>query len=203
VLCLDDFYRDIDDPGLPLMTRTPATVAKPTGTPAAALSGGGPLPAAAPPDGAVLPDPALVDWESPRSWDAAAAVDAIDALARVGRVEVPSYSIAASRKMGSHSIDLGGARLFIAEGIFAAEVVDACHGRGLLAGAFTVRRARAITFTRRLVRDLREHRKAPGVLIRRGIALFGAEPSVVAGQIAQGCVAASGAEILRRVARLT
>jgi uridine kinase len=59
-----------------------------------------------------------------------------------------------------------------------------------------------MTFARRLVRDLAERRKPPMVLVRRGIALLRNEPAVLARQVALGCEAASGREILSRVAAL-
>jgi uridine kinase len=57
----------------------------------------------------------------------------------------------------------------------------------VLADAVVVRRARWKNFLRRLRRDLTEHRKPPMTLVRRGLALFRAEPSVVARQVALGC----------------
>ena len=40
---------------------------------------------------------------------------------------------------------------------------------GLLAAAYCVRQHPLVTFWRRLTRDLREHRKPPLVLVRRGV----------------------------------
>jgi uridine kinase len=65
--------------------------------------------------------------------------------------------------------------------------VAACAGRGVLADAIVVRRAPWKNFLRRLRRDLVEHRKPPLTLVRRGLALFRAEPAVVARQVALGC----------------
>ena len=64
-------------------------------------------------------------------------------------------------------LDLGGRPLFVAEGIFAPEVVPACSPAGMLAAAYCVRQHPVVTFWRRLTRDLREHRKPPLVLVRR------------------------------------
>ena len=44
-----------------------------------------------------------------------------------------------------------------------------------------------MTFWRRLTRDLREHRKPPLVLVRRGLALLRDQRRVVANAVAQGC----------------
>lgn len=72
-----------------------------------------------------------VDWESPAAWSADDAIAVILALARKGSADVPIYAIGADRRVGRRPLLLDGARLFIAEGIFPAEIVDRC--RGLLA----------------------------------------------------------------------
>ncbi len=165
VLCLDDFYKDGDDPTLPRH------------------------------DG-------LVDWDSPRSWDAGAAVETIARLARDGKAEVPVYAIGADRQVATRTFEVAGSPLFVAEGIFAAEIVDECRRRGLLAGAYALRRPRGATFLRRLARDLAEQRKAPRVLLRRGLALLRAEPAVLRRQAGLGARPAPAGEVLRRVADL-
>ncbi|MFI7575111.1 hypothetical protein [Micromonospora sp. NPDC049497] len=90
----------------------------------------------------------------------------------------------------------------MAEGIFAAEIVAECHRRGLVAGAYALRRPRGATFVRRLARDLAEQRKAPRVLLRRGVELLRAEPAVLRRQTGLGAEAARAGEVLRRVAGL-
>ena len=148
------------------------------------------------PDGAV-------DWESPASWDGSGAVAAIETLCRAGQVHTPIYAIGQDRRVGEHTVDLGGRPLFVAEGIFAAEIVAECRARGLLAAAFTLRRARGLTFVRRLARDLTEARKPPAVLMRRGVALLRAEPAVLARQVELGAAAASARTVLAKVAGLS
>jgi uridine kinase len=44
-----------------------------------------------------------------------------------------------------------------------------------------------VTFWRRLTRDLREHRKPPLVLVRRGLALMRDQQRVVAHAVERGC----------------
>ncbi|GAA2705995.1 uridine kinase [Micromonospora olivasterospora] len=122
VLCLDDFYKDGDDPSLPRR------------------------------DG-------MVDWDSPQSWDAETAVESIARLARDGKAEVPVYAIGADRRVTTRPFDVAGSPLFVAEGIFAAEIVEECRRRGVLAGAYALRRPRHATFLRRLARDLAEQRR--------------------------------------------
>lgn len=129
----------------------------------------------------------LVDWDDPRCWDGTAAVAALDRLCRTGRAEVPIYDIATDSRVGSRRVELGESPYVIAEGIFSPEIVAACRERGLLAAAICLRRPRAATFTFRLMRDLREHRKPPWMLLRRGLLLYRREPGIVADAVRQGC----------------
>jgi uridine kinase len=129
----------------------------------------------------------IVDWDDPASWDAAAALVAIEAVCRDGYAEVPVYDIAHDGRVGSRDFSVGSHLAFVATGIFAAELVGALRQRGLLADAVVVRRARWKNLLRRLRRDLAEHRKPPLTLVRRGLALARAEPAVVARQLALGC----------------
>lgn len=128
----------------------------------------------------------IVDWDDVRSWNADAAVDAIRALCDDGIAEVPVYDLAASARTGSHTLSLTGKRL-IAEGLFAPAIVDECRNAGMLDAAICLRRNRMVTFLLRLVRDLREGRKSPWVLVRRGWRLMRDEPRIVADAVAHGC----------------
>ena len=128
----------------------------------------------------------IVDWDDPASWNAAAAVEAIHALCTTGSTDVPDYDIAASARTGSHTLTLVGDR-FIAEGLFAPNVVDACRTAGMLDAAICLRRNRAITYCLRLARDLREGRKPAWVLARRGWRLMKDEPRIIADAVAHGC----------------
>ena len=129
----------------------------------------------------------IVDWDDAGSWNAADAVEALASLCATGSAEVPVYDISSSRRVGVRSLSLDGAGLFLAEGIFAQEIVSACRERGLLADAICVTQHPAVTFFRRLVRDLREHRKPPWVLVRRGLHLARLQGRVVARAVALGC----------------
>jgi len=129
----------------------------------------------------------IVDWDDAGSWNAAAAVEAIAALCADGSVDVPLYDISQSRRTGTRSLSLDGARYFLAEGIFAQEIVAECRRRELLAEALCVTQHPAVTFFRRLSRDLREHRKPPFVLVRRGLHLALAQRRVVEHAVALGC----------------
>ncbi|MEW9516499.1 uridine kinase family protein [Streptomyces tubercidicus] len=146
-----------------------------------------------------LPDGGGPDWDAPLSWDAGAALTAIGALCRTGRADVPVYDIATSSRVGASGLDLGAAPLFIAEGIFAAEVIADCRAAGLLADALCLRGRPATTFRRRLTRDLREGRKSAPYLVRRGLRLLRAERSVVARHTALGAHPCAKPEALARI----
>jgi uridine kinase len=129
----------------------------------------------------------IVDWDDPASWLLEEALAALDDLCRTGRAEVPIYDIAHDGRCGWQTLELDGHPVFVAEGIFAQEVVPACHEAGLLAAAYCVRQHPLVTFWRRLTRDLREHRKPPLVLLRRGVALMRNQQRVVAHAVERGC----------------
>jgi uridine kinase len=144
----------------------------------------------------------LVDWDDPASWLRDDAIDAIERLCRDGEADVPVYDIAHDGRGGHRALSLGDSRYFVAEGIFAQEVVAACAARGLLADAICVRNHRLVTFWRRLSRDLRERRKPPAVLLRRGLLLMKKEPGIVAHAVSLGCATLTPDEAFERVRRL-
>ena len=129
----------------------------------------------------------MVDWDDPASWLLDDALEALMSLCREGWAEVPVYDIAHDGRCGWQKLDLDGHDVFIAEGIFAEEVVGPCRDAGLLAAAYCVRQHPAVTFWRRLTRDLRERRKPPLVLVRRGLALMRDQRRVVSGAVDRGC----------------
>ncbi|MFF1417373.1 hypothetical protein [Streptomyces sp. NPDC058280] len=165
VLRLDDFYKEGDDPTLPL-----------------------------------VPDSTDIDWDSPLSWDADAAVAAVMELCRTGRTTVPVYSIATSSRVDTEALDIERAPLFLAEGIFAADIVARCQELDVLADALCLRGRPSTTFRRRLLRDLREGRKSVPFLVRRGWRLMRAERVIVGRQMALGAYACGKAEALGRIA---
>jgi uridine kinase len=141
----------------------------------------------------------IVDWDDPASWDPAAAVRCALRLAHEGRVDVPMYDIPTSRRVGTRRLDLHGCPLFVAEGIFAADVVPDLRDAGVLAEALCLTHRPVVTFVRRLARDLRESRKPPLTLLRRGWALLRAEPGVVARQVSLGAQPCAPHEAERRI----
>jgi uridine kinase len=170
VLRLDDFYKNGDDPSLPLITQ-------------GANAG-------------------LTDWDHPDSWLPGDAMAALELLCHAGRAEVPVYDIARDGRCGSQILDLAGHRLFVAEGIFAQDVVRAGAESGLLAAAYCVRQHPTVTFWRRLTRDLRERRKPPLVLFRRGWALMRDQRRVVADAVAKGCTPVTPDQAYAQITRL-
>ncbi|MGW2931888.1 uridine kinase family protein [Streptomyces sp. NPDC001156] len=165
MLRLDDFYKEGDDPSLPLVEGS-----------------------------------SDIDWDHPDSWDADVAVAAIAELCATGRTTVPVYDISLSARTGEETLSIGRTPVFVAEGIFAAEVVQRCHELGLLADALCLTRGPFATFRRRFVRDLKEGRKSVPFLLRRGWRLMRAERSIVARQTALGAHACDRDEALSRLA---
>ncbi|MDV7218148.1 uridine kinase family protein [Streptomyces prunicolor] len=141
-----------------------------------------------------------IDWDHPDSWDADVAVAAIVELCRTGRTDVPVYDISLSARTGTEAVDVGRTPLFIAEGIFAAEVITRCQELGVLADALCLSRGPMRTFRRRFLRDLRESRKSVPFLLRRGWRLMRLERSIVARQTGLGAYACDKDEALGRLA---
>ncbi|WP_030746911.1 uridine kinase [Streptomyces sp. NRRL S-31] len=164
VLRLDDFYKEADDPTLPLVQGS-----------------------------------SDIDWDHPDSWDADVAVEAIVRLCATGSTPVPVYDIALSARTGEEPLDIDGAPLFIAEGIFAAEIVERCRELGVLADALCLTRGPVTTFRRRFLRDLKEGRKSVPFLLRRGWRLMRAERSIVSRQVSLGAHACDRDEALGRL----
>ncbi|WP_274561596.1 uridine kinase family protein [Streptomyces spiramyceticus] len=141
-----------------------------------------------------------IDWDSPLSWDADAAVASIEELCRTGRTTVPVYDISISARVDREALDIERTPLFVAEGIFAADIVARCQELGVLADALCLRGRPATTFRRRLLRDLREGRKSVPFLLRRGWRLMRAERGIVERQAALGAHPCAKEEALGRLA---
>lgn len=165
VLRLDDFYKEGDDPTLPLVQGS-----------------------------------SDIDWDHPDSWDAEVAVEAITRLCATGSTPVPVYDIALSARTGAETLSIGRTPLFIAEGVFAAELVERCRELGVLADALCLSRGPVTTFRRRFLRDLKEGRKSVPFLLRRGWRLMRAERSIVARQVSLGAYPCDRDEALGRLA---
>ncbi|MDB1087043.1 ATP-binding protein [Streptomyces sp. ACA25] len=146
-----------------------------------------------------LPDGSGVDWDAPESWDAEAALAVVRTLCTEGRAVTPLYDISASARTGERKLDLDGGRLFVAEGIFAAEIAGRCTASGLMADTLCLRGRPLTTFRRRLIRDVREARKPLPVLLRRGWTLLRTERALVERHVALGAHPCGGAEALRRI----
>lgn len=152
---------------------------------------------------------AVVDWDDPRSWNADQAFAAVAQLCIEGRADVPIYDIPSNRRTGSRAVSLAGNRLFIAEGIFASELVPRLVKEGLMADAICIARSPVRNAWFRFLRDVAEARKPVHVLISRGARLARLEPSKIAHWKAQGCrpvrsldTAEADIRLLRRRAHL-
>nr|WP_152885297.1 uridine kinase [Streptomyces adustus] len=165
VLRLDDFYKEGNDPTLPLVAGS-----------------------------------SDIDWDHPESWDAEVAVEAIARLCATGSTGVPVYDISLSARTGEETLHIGRTPLFIAEGIFAAEIVERCRELGVLADALCLTRGPLTTFRRRFLRDLKEGRKSVPFLLRRGWRLMRSERSIVTRQTSLGAYACDRDEALTRLA---
>ena len=129
----------------------------------------------------------IVDWDDIASWDAAGAVAAIVGLCTGGAADVPRYDIAANARTEIRRLDLGGAPCFVAEGVFAPDIVADCRAAGVDVEALYLDRPRTVTLLLRFVRDLSERRKPPWVLVRRGLARWRAEPEIRRHALELGC----------------
>ncbi|MGP2440912.1 uridine kinase [Streptomyces sp. JW3] len=148
----------------------------------------------------LVPGSSDIDWDHPGSWDADTAVAAVAQLCRTGRTAVPVYDIALSARIGEATVDIGRTPLFIAEGVFAAEIVARCRELGVLADALCLSRGPLTTFRRRFLRDLREGRKSVPFLLRRGWRLMREERSIITRQTALGAHACDRDEAMGRLA---
>ncbi|MFC7614189.1 uridine kinase [Actinokineospora soli] len=142
-----------------------------------------------------------VDWDAPGSWLADEAVAAIVELATMGEVRAPRYDIAQDRRVGSTHLVAGGARAFVAEGLFADRIVTGCRDAGVLADAVVVAPSGATTFVRRFARDVAESRKGIGLLVRRGVRLWREHGAVVRRCEAAGMARCTPAQAADRLAR--
>ena len=120
-----------------------------------------------------------VDWESPLSWNRERALAAVVELATTGSVTVPRYEFAANAAVSTYSVSLDGATSFVAEGLFADQLVAGCRDAGVLADALVLSPSATRTAVRRFARDVSEARKSVPTLVRRGVRLWREHAQVV------------------------
>ena len=144
----------------------------------------------------------MVDWDHPDSWDEGSAVAALDRLCATGSASMPLYDISVSRATGTHTVVARPEDLVVAEGIFAAEAIPALREAGLLHSAWCIRHHRWKTFVLRLARDLKERRKPPLTLVRRGLVLLRDEPRVVARHVTLGARCATPRQAEAQLSRV-
>ena len=145
----------------------------------------------------------IVDWDDPRAWHGDVSVASLVELCGGGAVQVPAYDIGTSRTVGSSTFDRGTAPAVVAEGVFAAEIIEQCREHGILADAVVLHRAPWKNFVRRFIRDLLERRKPPRTLWHRGRVLMRTESALVAAAEARGCRRVSAAELTVLLTRLS
>ena len=144
----------------------------------------------------------IADWDDVASWDARAARRAAEELLETGRTSVPDYDIAQSRRLGYRPMELAEHRLFVAEGIFAIDLLAPIRAAGMNVVPIWLDRNRSVTAARRLRRDVAEKRKPLLTLLRRGAALWRAEPALRRRAIAAGFRPLSMGEARALAARL-
>lgn len=144
----------------------------------------------------------ITDWDDVGSWDLDGAIAALKLLVSSGMANVPTYDISRSLRTGWHTVDAHASGVIIAEGIFAPEACVAAREAGLPVEAIWLERRRVGNFSRRLARDLRERRKPPTILVRRGLALYRKEPRLRAQAMAAGFTPVSMHQALVRTRRL-
>lgn len=128
----------------------------------------------------------ITDWDHVGSWDCELALRTLRTLLDLGRATVPVYDISRSRRVGERSVDARAARVIIAEGIFATQTCLAARRADVGVEAIWLDRPRINNFARRLTRDLKESRKPPAILVRRGLALYRDEPGLKKDALAAG-----------------
>ncbi len=137
----------------------------------------------------------IPDWDDPATWNGDAAIAALGQLLATGRTHTPDYSIPLSRKVGDKNLAIpDDAPVVLAEGIFAIKALPLARAAGLDASGLYLDRPGAQVAYFRLKRDLKQRRKPPWVLVRRGLALWRAQDELKRKAIANGFRAVSYAE---------
>lgn len=144
----------------------------------------------------------IVDWDDPASWDGEAAVTALVAAASRDEVALPVYTIAANARTGTQRLLLRDAGAVVAEGVFAVDALAPLRDRGLTILPIWLDRGRTLVALLRFRRDVREHRKPLPVLVRRGFALWRAQPTQRRRAVAAGFEPLGMRAALRRMRTL-
>lgn len=143
----------------------------------------------------------IPDWDDPATWNGEAAIAAIAELLDTGRTRTPDYSIPLSRRVGEKELVIpASTTVVLAEGIFAVEALPLARAAGLDASGIYLDRPAAQVAYFRLKRDLKQHRKPPWVLLRRGVALWQGQDDLKRRALANGFRAVSYPEARRLLA---
>ena len=139
----------------------------------------------------------IIDWDHPDSWDAERAIASLCELVDTGRTETPDYDISLEpgrRPPRGHGRPR---RPRARRGHLRGRGRRPAGDSGVLHSAWCVHHRPAVTFVRRLARDLKERRKPPLVLVRRGLALMRAEPDIIRRQEDLGARPARASDLER------
>ncbi len=129
----------------------------------------------------------IPDWDDPATWNGEAAVAALAELLATGRTDTPDYSIPESCKVGDKELTIpDDADLVLAEGIFAIKALPLAREAGLDVTGIFIDRPGALVAWYRFRRDLKQKRKPPWVLVRRGLALWRAQGALKRKALAAG-----------------
>ena len=146
----------------------------------------------------------IVDWDDPGSWNREAAVEAVEELCRTGCDRCAVYDISTSARTGHRVLDARRARRTSWPRGSSPRRSSGNAAAGACSRTPSASRQHpALTFVRRLARDLREHRKPPFVLVRRGLHLLIAQRAVVRHAQELGCRVLSPRRGLPEVRGLT
>jgi uridine kinase len=141
-----------------------------------------------------------IDWDDPGTWNCEAAVASVKQLLGTGETSVPKYSIEQSTSFGRIRVRLQAGGQVVAEGVFARTALAALRAAGVPVTAYYVDSPRLVTTLLRFARDVREHRKPIPFLIKRGFALYRADPAFRRAHLEAGFVPVPKRELKRLLA---
>ncbi|MDK7742806.1 NUDIX domain-containing protein [Helcobacillus massiliensis] len=144
----------------------------------------------------------IVDWDHPASWKGDDALQALIALCHEDSVRIPTYSIPRSARTGTQTIRAAGFPIVLAEGVFAAELVEPLQRLGLLADGIVLDRPTALVTGLRVARDVRERRKPLPTIMRRAVGLARSQKTDVATWASKGLRPLGFRDALARVRAL-
>jgi len=132
-----------------------------------------------------------IDWDHPGTWNADAALAATRELLATGETSTPKYDSSISSYVGRRRVRRPEGGVIVAETIFASTALPLFRAAGLPVTAYYVDSPRWLTTIQRFARDVREHRKPVPFLLKRGLALYRADPALRRSHLEAGFVPVS------------